>query len=186
MTVPLMHRSTGHYRFFETDDFQAVDLPYKDERLSMTVFLPRQRGALAAFEAGLTDERLRTWLARLDAEQPRELRLYLPKLKIEERYNLVPALRDMGMGVAFTPDADLTGIADEDLFISQVLHKTFVRIDEKGTEAAAVTAIEIQVTGGRIGEPPTFRADHPFFFLLRDKQSGAILFLGRIVEPGKV
>lgn len=180
---PLMYRKAP-FRYFETDAFQAIDLPYKDERLSMTVFLPKARDGLAAFEARLNEPSLREWLARIDAEQPRTVYLHLPKLRIEQSYNLVPALGAMGMGVAFDPRrANFRGIAERDLFISQVVHKTFVRIDEKGTEAAAATGIEVQVTSAPIVKPPTFRADHPFFFLLREKESGAVLFLGRIVAP---
>jgi serpin B len=183
--VPLMRRR-NHFRYFETSAFQAIDLPYKDERLSMSVFLPRARGGLGGFETQLSAERLKDWLGQLDREQPREVILFLPKLKIEEKYDLIPPLRTMGMGIAFTDKANFRGIAEEDMLISQVLHKTFLRIDEKGTEAAAATGIEIQTTSAPISEPPTFRADHPFFLVIRDKTSGAILFMGRIVAPGPV
>ena len=92
----------------------------------------------------------------------------------------------MGMGVAFTDRANFRGIADADLRISKVVHKTFLRVDEKGTEAAAATGVAIEVTGSRGVPIPTFRADHPFFFVIREKESGAILFLGRIVSPEPV
>lgn len=181
--VPLMYRP-GDYRYFETDGFQAVDLPYKDESLSMSVFLPRARNGMAAFEAGLDDARLREWLARLDAESPREVRLRLPRLKVEESYQLVAPLRAMGMGIAFTPNqANFRGIADADLFISQVVHKTFLRIDETGTEAAAATGVEIQATSAPAVPPVEFRADRPFFLVIREKGSGAILFMGRVEAP---
>lgn len=178
--APLMSRG-GRYRTFGTETFQAIDLPYKDERLSMTVFLPRARQGLPAFEAGLTPEKLTGWLRQLDAAQPHQTILYLPRLEITEEYGLVKPLSAMGMGLAFTPGkANFRGIADAELVIDQVVHKTFVRMDEKGTEAAAATgAVVVQVS-----MPPTFRADHPFFFLLRDKTSGAILFMGRIAELG--
>lgn len=181
--VPLM-RMTEPFRYLERDGFQAIDLPYKDPRLSMSVFLPKERDGLSEFERRLTGERLREWLVALDAAGRQEVQLFLPKLQIEQSYNLVPPLKALGMEIAFAPRrADFRGIADHDMFISQVVHKTFVRIDEKGTEAAAATGIGVQVTGARISKPPVFRADHPFFFLLRDKESGAILFLGRIVAP---
>jgi serpin B len=181
-TVPLMSRQ-DRFRYLETDQFQAIDLPYKDERLSMSVFLPRARDGLPAFEAGLDATRLREWLGRLDAERPRAVMLHLPKFRIGETYNLIPPLGAMGIAAAFTPGrADLSGIADQELFISQVIHKTFLKVDEKGTEAAAATGIGIQVTSAP-PPPPVFRADHPFFLVIRDKASGAILFLGRIVSP---
>jgi serpin B len=181
--VPLM-MDKGRFRYLETPRFQAVDLPYKDDRLSMSVFLPKKRDGLPAFETELSDARLSGWLRELDASEPREVQLHLPKLKAELSYDLVPALSAMGMGIAFDPRrANLRGIAPEDLFISQVVHKSFVRIDEKGTEAAAATGVVIEATGARSNPPPVFRADHPFFFLLRDKESGAILFMGRIAAP---
>ncbi len=181
-TVPLMFRK-GQFRYFETADFQAIDLPYKDERLSMSVFLPKARDGLPRFEAALSEDRLREWLGRLDGEEARTVRLHLPKLRIDQDYDLVPPLADMGMGIAFTDSADFRGIADADLYISQVVHKTFLRIDEKGTEAAAATGVEVELTSAPLVEPPIFRADHPFFFVLREKASGAILFIGRIETP---
>ena len=180
--VPLMAR-TDEYRLLETDAFQAVDLPYKDPRLSLSVFLPRARDGLSAFEAGLTDAGLRDALARLDAERPRDVRLHLPKFKAETSYSLIDPLTALGMGIAFDRNrADLRGIGDAQLYISGVFHKTFLRIDEKGTEAAAATAVVVR-TVSRRPDPPVFRADHPFFLVLRDKTSGAVLFMGRIEAP---
>jgi len=180
--VPLMHR-TDSYRLHETAEFQAIDLPYKDPRLSLSVFLPRSREGLPAFEEGLTDERLGAWLAELDAQSPREVRLFLPRFKAEAQYGLVPQLQALGMPAAFDPRrADFRDIADVDLVISDVIHKTFLKLDEKGTEATAATAVIVVQTSAR-PEPPTFRADRPFFLVLRDKESGAMLFLGRIVRP---
>lgn len=178
--VPLMSRQ-GQYRTHWTETFTAIDLPYKDERLSMTVFLPHARGGLPAFEAGLTPERLAEWLGKLDAAQPGKTQLSLPRLEISEGYHLEGPLRAMGMGLAFSRGkANFRDIADADLYISEVAHKTFVRMDEKGTEAAAATGVVIST----VSAPLPFRADHPFFFLLRDKTSGAILFMGRIADPG--
>lgn len=175
--VPMMHRS-GHYRWMSGDGFTAVDLPYRDERLSMTVFLPTTADGLAAFEARLGEPLLRQWLETLDGRQPQPLDLAFPRLEIERDYDLVPALRALGIGRAFGDGADFGGISDSGLRISDVIHKSFVKIDEKGTEAAAATAVIMQESSR-----PEFRADRPFFFLIRDKESGAILFLGRIVDP---
>lgn len=179
--IPLMFQR-GSFRLLETDQFQAIDLPYEGARLSMTVLLPREPIGLPALEAGL-DAGLQGWLTRLDAEQPRSVRLYLPKIETALSYELVPQLAALGMGVAFTPAADFRGIADAPLAIGQVVHKTFLRIDEKGTEAAAATGIAIEVTSAPVTPPPTFRADHPFLFLIRDRETGAVLFLGRISRP---
>jgi serine protease inhibitor len=179
--IPLMFQR-GSFRLLETDQFQAIDLPYDNARLAMTVLLPRKPNDLRALEAGL-DAGLPGWLARLDAEQPRTVQLYLPKIETGLSYELVPQLMTLGMGVAFTPAADFRGIADAPLAIGQVVHKTFLRIDEKGTEAAAATGIAIEVTSAPATPPPTFRADHPFLFLIRDRETGAVLFLGRISRP---
>ena len=178
--VPMMSRQ-GEYRTLWTETFQAIDLPYKDERLSMTVFLPNARAGLPAFETELSPERLTEWLHKLDAAQPGKTQLYLPRVEINEGYDLEKPLSAMGMSLAFTRGkANFRGIADVDLYISKAVHKTFVRMDEKGTEAAAATGLVIST----VSAPLPFRADHPFFFLLRDKTSGAILFMGRIADLG--
>ena len=179
--IPLMFQR-GSFRLLETDQFQAIDLPYEGARLSMTVLLPREPIGLPALQAGLATG-LDDWLTRLDAEHPRSVRLYLPKIETALSYELIPQLTTLGMGVAFTPAADFRGISDAPLAIGQVVHKTFLRIDEKGTEAAAATGIAIEVTSAPVTPPPTFRADHPFLFLIRDRETGAVLFLGRISRP---
>ena len=176
--VPLMHR-IGDYRLLGGDGFAAIDLPYRDERLSMTVFIPHAGRTLASFEAQLREPELTQWLERLDAAEPQLTDLFLPRLEIEEEYDLVPTLGALGISRAFGDGADFGGISDSGLRISDVVHKTFVRIDEKGTEAAAATAVVMQESSR-----PEFRVDRPFFFLIRDKASGAILFLGRIADPG--
>lgn len=116
--VPLMFRK-GQYRTFRTETFTAIDLPYKDERLSMTVFLPHARTGLPAVEAGLSSERLTEWLSKLDAAHPGKTQLYLPRLEITGKYDLGKPLSAMGMGLAFTPyKANFRGIADADLYIA--------------------------------------------------------------------
>lgn len=181
-SVPLMAQR-GRFRYFETNDLQAIDLPYRNERLSMTVLLPKQRGALRSLETQLTDARLAEWLRRLDAAEPQTVRLHLPKLQMAVDYQLEQPLTALGMSLAFSQQANLRGIADADLRIAAVVHKTFLRIDEKGTEAAAATGVVVEVTSAPIVQPPTFRADHPFIVLIRDHRTGAILFLGRVENP---
>ena len=181
--LPMMY-GKRRVRYAEAGPVQMIDLPYKGERLSMSVILPKTRGGLAAVEAQLNDKRIGIWLAELDSAQPREVHVHLPKVKAESSYQLVEPLKQMGMAIAFRPrEANFRGIADTDLFISQVVHKTFLRIDEKGTEAAAATGIEVEVTSAPVIQPPTFRADHPFLLLIRDKITGAVLFFGRIADP---
>jgi len=181
--VPLMYGKRSH-RYAEADGVQLLELPYKGDRLSMVAILPKERGGLAAVERRLDDAQLAQWLKQLDSATPQEVRVHLPKIEFRTTYQLVEPLKAMGMGIAFQPhQADFRGIADTDLFISQVVHKTFVRIDEKGTEAAAATGIEVEVTSAPAVPPPTFRADHPFLVFIRDKSTGAVLFLGRIAQP---
>ncbi|HEX9932107.1 MAG TPA: serpin family protein [Allosphingosinicella sp.] len=181
--TPLMNQDSD-FRYFETPDFQAAALPYRGDEFEMDVFLPRARDGLGAFEAALTPALLREWLRRLDAAEPRRLALALPKVRVQARYMLPQTLRELGMVTPFTEAADFSGIAQAPLAISQAVHQTYLRIDEQGTEAAAATAVAIMVTGARIRPPPVpFRADHPFFFLIRHRPTGAVVFLGRIEAP---
>lgn len=181
--VPMMY-GKRHVRYADVGPVQMIDLPYKGERLSMSIILPKTRDGLAAVEAQLSDKAIAGWLGELDEGQPREVHVHVPKVKVESSYQLVEPLKQMGMGIAFEPgEANFRGIAETDLFISQVVHKTFLRIDEKGTEAAAATGVEVELTSAPVIEPPTFRADHPFLLLIRDKRTGAVLFLGRIADP---
>lgn len=179
--VPLMRRS-GEYGYAEIDGVQVLSLPYGGEELSMVVVLPRDARALAALERDLTLEQLQRW-ARGGRRQ--EVHVFLPRFKIESQFSLGEALQAMGMTDAFSDDADLSGIAQaEQLAISAVLHKAFVDVNEEGTEAAAATAVIVGVTAAPPqSEPPVFRADHPFLFLIRENRSGAILFLGRVSAP---
>jgi serpin B len=124
---------------------------------------------------------LNMWLNNLHEQ---EVEIYLPKFKIEYGMSLTNNLKDMGMKSAFTPDfADFSGMdGTRYLYISDVLHKAFVNVDEEGTEAAAATAVGIHLTS--LPPPlPVFRADHPFIFLIRDNSTGSILFMGRISNP---
>jgi serine protease inhibitor len=181
--VPLMY-GKRYTRYAETDGVQLLELPYKSDRLSMIAVLPKERNGLPSVERKLDDQRVGAWLQQLASAQPVEVRVHLPKVELRTSYQLVDPLKAMGMAIAFDPDrADFGGIADRQLFISQVVHKTFLRMDEKGTEAAAATGVEIELTSAPSVPPPTFRADHPFLVLIRDNRTGAVLFMGRIAEP---
>lgn len=195
LSVRMMHQQDD-FRIFEGDGFDAVSLPYEGGDYDMVIFLPRKDNGLQSFERELTSARLAAWLAALDAEDLREVDLLAPQYEARISYQLKPLLIDMGMPRAFSNAADFTAMVDpakqppEDelgVKLGSVVHQTFLKIDEAGTEAAAATAIVgIQVTGARIGEPPfAFHADHPFFFVIRHRDSGAILFMGRVVDPTK-
>jgi serpin B len=177
-------RQLTHARYFDTPTFQAADLDYDDGAFALAVFLPRQRTGLPAFERDLTGPLLGEYLDRLANAEAERLDLTLPKVEMRADYVLNGALQAMGVREAFTPSADFSAItADEALMISAVIHKTFLAIDEEGTEAAAVTAIDMVTTAAPSDPPPPpieFRADHPFFIVLHHKPTRARLFMGRI------
>jgi serpin B len=148
----------------------------------MTVFLPRALDGLAAFEKGLTSERVTDWLSRL---RPQKVNVTLPKFRLTREFALGDVLRSMGIRDAFSGAADFSGMSDTGgLLLSAVVHKAFVEVSEEGTEAAAATAVMMRATSVRPPRPtPEFRADHPFLFLIREVRTGSILFLGRLVHP---
>ena len=186
VAVPLMQR-TGRYKYLDGDGFQTLEMPYANQELSMLVFLPKQVDGLAEFEKSLTSEKLKAWQDQL---REREVRVYLPRFKVTAEFQLNEVLQALGMSDAFDQTrANLTGITTvEKLFISAVIHKAFVDVNEEGAEAAAATAVVIAAPRS-LPPPPTppaiFRADHPFFFAIRDNRSGSILFAGRLMNPGQ-
>jgi serpin B len=183
VNVPLM-RQKSDFKLLEEKDFQAISLPYKGRNLSMVILLPQAVDGLAVLENQLTAPNLKEWLAKLDNTKVQEVELSLPKFKLETEYDLVSPLRSMGMKDAFKMNvADFSGMgwAIGDLWISQIKHKAFIEVNEEGTEAAAATAVEMRPKS--MPHDRVFRADHPFLFIIRDDQSGAIVFMGRMVNP---
>ncbi|NWG52564.1 MAG: serpin family protein [Hydrogenophilaceae bacterium] len=176
-------RQTTRARYFEEDAFQAAEFDYAGDAFALAVFLPRTPDGLPSLEARLGD--LTPWLARLSAANRAELNLTLPKVEMNTSYDLVAPLQRLGLRAAFSHNADLSGIAGGGLVVSKVIHKAFLKIDEQGTEAAAATAIGVEVTSAPAPPPRRidFTADRPFFLVLRHKPSGQILFLGRVVDP---
>lgn len=180
--TPLMHL-TEHVRHADVEGAAVVELPYQGNELSMIVMLPDERDGLAAMERQLTAERVQQWI---DALGPARVAVTLPKFEFTRRLDLARILAAMGMVDAFDPSAadfsPMTG--GRDLFISDVLHKAFVAVDEEGTEAAAATAVMMRMTAMPVEEEPIeFRADHPFAFVIRHNRSGLILFTGRVANP---
>lgn len=180
VTVPMMNR-TGRYRYAESETLQVLELPYAGDDLSMVILLPRRADGLSDLEQELTPENLRGWLRRL---RPRRVQVFLPRFTLTSGFRLDEALRTLGMTEAFTSGrADFSGMNGlRDLYISAVLHKAFVEVNEEGTEAAAATAVVVARTAVP-SRPVVFRADHPFIFLIRERRSGSILFLGRLLDP---
>ncbi len=174
-----MMSQTEDFRYVEGEGYQAVEMFYDGEELSMIVLLPAE-GEYAAFEESLDEARLETILASLEFTH---VNLTMPKFTFESGFGLVDAFQELGMVDPFGP-ADFSGMAEgRDLFISDIFHKAFVAVDEEGTEAAAATAV---VVGESSVPPPpvaTMTIDRPFLFLIRDRATGAILFLGRVLDP---
>jgi serpin B len=169
--------------YLATPQFQAVDLPYGNGAFTMTVLLPSAGTNLDTFIASLTRADWDRWMA---AFQTTEVMLHLPKLKLAYERQLNDDLTALGMGVAFEAGrADFSRMTASDadrLFISLVLQKAFVDIDEEGTEATAVTVVVIKVTSTQPSQPATMRVDRPFLFLIRERLSGTVLFMGKIVK----
>jgi len=179
--VPTMHQ-TEHFRYGEGDDFQALELPYKRNELSMIIFLPKKADGLADFEKALTAKMLPRTLADIRREN---VNVALPKFEFTAEFELKKVLQALGMTDAFSlPPADFSGMTGrKDLFISKVIHKAFVKVYEKGTEAAAATAVMMDGKALADDKPRTFRADHPFLFLIRENKTGVVLFMGRVLDP---
>ncbi len=179
--VPMMHQK-ARFGYAETADCLLLDMPYEGEELSMLVALPPEDSSLADLEARLTAERLQEWT---EALRPREVNVFIPRFKVESTFSLAEELRGMGMGDAFDPRAaDFSGMSveDDDLHISDVVHKAYVEVNEEGTEAAAATGVVVGITAVT-DPPPVFLADRPFLFLIRHRPTGVILFLGRVTDP---
>jgi serpin B len=178
-----MMRQVNNFMYAEDETAQVLELPYKENELSMIVLLPRAADGRKALEEKLTVETLKRWT---DAMSWKQIDIQLPRFKSTSQFELSNTLDELGMRDAFSPRADFSGMTgNRDLFISAVIHKAFVEVNEKGTEAAAATA-KFLALGFELPEPPRpieFKADHPFVFLIRDNPSGAILFLGRVMNP---
>jgi serpin B len=176
--VPVMH-ATGWHPYMENDECQAMELGYKGGRLSMVILLPRKVDGLPGLEADLA--KVPGWLGQLKSES---VNLAVPKFEMEWGDQLNDALQKLGMKSAFLSSvADFSGMTgSRDLSISAVIHKAYVKVDERGTEAAAATAV-VMTKSAMPMEQASFRADHPFLFVIRDNISGAILFMGRVMEP---
>lgn len=192
VTVPMMSRK-GDYRYLESGTMQVLELPYRGDDLSMLILLPgfaRQQDMelrqpynledLGALEASITPENLKKWT---DGLRKQEVEVYLPRFKATRSFSLASVLQSMGMIDAFSKTADFSGMdGTKDLFITHVLHKAFVEVNEEGTEAAAATAVVLKEKG-LPRAVPVFRADHPFVFLIRHVKTGSVLFMGRIMNP---
>lgn len=179
--VSMMNR-LGHMKYAETDLYQAVELPYADGSLSMTIVLPRAGKSLADVESKALSA-IASGAAPLGGER---VSLQLPKFKIEARFDLSDTLAKLGMASAFQfGKADFSGMdGTRELFIGMVVHQAVISVDENGTEAAAATAVGMRAGSAAPTAPPkSMIADHPFAFFIKDAKTGTLLFVGRLADP---
>ncbi len=178
---PLMSQK-GDYRYYENQQFQAVSLPYGKGRTSLYVFLPKQNSSLSEFQKTLTAANWQTWMKTFGK---REGAIQLPRFKMDYEIELKKSLSALGMGIAFNPaKADFSNLSTTATRIDEVKHKTFVEVNEEGTEAAAVTSIGIRATSAQVTVAPfSMTVDRPFFCAIRDNKTGEILFMGSINDP---
>jgi serpin B len=177
---PMMSQS-GDYKYYETEKFQAVSLPYgENARVSFYVFLPKQNSDLKSFYENLSAANWEQWMSQF---AKREGSVRLPRFKMDYEATLNHALSALGMEEAFTNNANFSQMGNN-LKISQVKHKTFVEVNEEGTEAAATTSVGIALTSAKLPQQPfQMIVNRPFFCAIRDNQTGSVLFMGSIVEP---
>jgi serpin B len=187
--APTMYNSGGYY-YFKGPSFQALLMPYEKGEISMLILLPDNVDGLPALEHSLTTGNFEKWTGALGYED--RVIVYLPRFKITQQFELSSTLEGLGMKAAFDPDsADFSAMTgDKSLVISAAIHKAYIDLDENGTEAAAATAVIVEMATAmapQYAPPPpiVFTADHPFLFLIRDNASGAILFMGRVTDPTK-
>lgn len=180
--VPMMSR-TGQYPFYSGEGFNAINLPYGEGRMGMYIFLPNNNSDLNSFVENVNTEKWEHWM---DQFSELNMQISIPKFKLEYgTKELNDVLTSLGMGIAFDDEqADFSRIADLDaigsnLYITKVAHRTFIEVNEEGTEAAAATSVGVGIRS----LPPRFVVNRPFFFAIRDNETGTVLFLGTVVEP---
>jgi len=199
--VPMMMQ-TARYGYAEEEDFQILEMPYSGRLLSMIVFLPKEKDGLKEFERGLAvikltgptmredidktplATRISDWMGKI---RSRHVAVSMPRFNTTSSFKLNEVLVSMGMKDAFSMAADFSGMTgNKELYISAVLHKAYVDVNEEGTEAAAATAAVMDREAVvKPVEPVVFKADHPFMFLIRDNSTESILFMGRVIDPTK-
>jgi len=178
--TPMMHQK-GKFGYWADNNLQMIEMPYIGKQLSMIVLLPTKTDGLLELEKQLNVENLRRWTRQL---QRQKVDTWIPKFKLNCDFRLDKTLQEMGMVDAFVDNADFSSMDGTDLlFLSAVLHKAYIDVNEEGTEAAAATAGVAKQESIRM--VPRFRADHPFVFLIQENLTESILFLGRIIDPTK-
>lgn len=168
------------FQYLKTNQFQAVDLPYGDGDFSMTILMPNLEVNLNELISDISKDQ---WVDLMDQFHPADIMFMFPKFTLRYEIKLKEILKSLGMAVAFDCDkADFSDInPDYQLFISKVLHKSFIKVDEEGTEAAAATSVEISLTC----LPLTVKFNRPFLFVIRERKSNTVIFIGKLTDPGE-
>lgn len=179
ISAPTMHK-TAQFKHGAADGVNLVELPYGKGDIAMVIVLPDARDGLPAVVAGLSDKSFVTWRSALVSDK--DLALSLPAFEMSFGGSMKGTLESLGMRQAFSDSADLSKMAKgEKLSVSDVFHKTYVKVDESGTEAAAATGVVIGTRSIRLGD--TLKVDHPFLFYLQDTKTGRVLFIGQVTSP---
>lgn len=177
-----MHRSLTA-KYYKDNLAEVLEIPYSDRKLSMLVVLPNEKYGMEKLEAKLDRNRYEKYINELSR---RQVELTLPKFKITANYELSEVLQNLGMKKAFSGDADFSGMTGKkELYISNIVHKSFVDVNEEGTEAAAATGVVMRKTSLPPSEKVKFKADHPFIFFIKDNETNSILFMGRVMNPNE-
>ena len=177
-----MMTTEATFKVASLEGLQAVELPYKDDKFSMHLFLPAPGSTVDELIGDLNGETWDEWMSAYTETD--EVQVTMPKFKFEYDRSLVDDLKEMGLGVAFTDMADFSGISEIPLLISEVIHKTYIDVNEEGTEAAAVTAVVFDLTSVGPSGPLVLRFDRPFLFAITENSSNSIVFIGKVSEPG--
>ena len=179
-----MMKQKDHFFHFTTDWGQGLEMRYIGGKYSMVVLLPNQRNGLVDLEKQLNHQSLENWVSTL---QNKEVEVFFPKFELDCNLSLDNFLSDLGMPLAFNNDADFSGITKNHrkIKLRKAIQKSFIKVDEEGTEAVTLT-MTYGVPGGitrQKAPPPIFRADHPFIFIIRERTTSSILFIGRVTNP---
>jgi serine protease inhibitor len=173
-----MKPEKADFNYLKTEELQILELPYKGDKISMLILLPKDN--IDAIKSSLTADKLNEYKSQM--QETKLDSIYLPKFEFDAKLNMKNTLSNLGMPTAFSMEADLSGMdGSTNLYIQEVIHQAFVKVDEQGTEAAAATAV---IVGLKSAMPTNvFNADHPFVFIIQDKETGNILFMGRVTDP---
>lgn len=182
VTTDMMKSEGSNIQYYKDTNLELIDIPYGNGQFSMTILLPAKSSSIHTLYTLLTPSQFSEWIDTADSST---VQLKMPKFKIEYKKLLNNALISLGMGVAFGDSADLSRLFEEplDLFISRVIHQAVIEVDERGSEAAAATVVEVELTAVDPNQPPLIVIDRPFIFLIREKHSNYILFAGQLMDP---